>query len=227
MNGKRGLLLDLYCGEGAAAVGYWLAGWQIVGVDSDGNRGRYYPFTFIEGDAIEFLTAYGSHYDVIHASPPCQRYTHGNVTGTQAERHPDLIGPTRDALIDTGKPYIIENVPRAPLIDPIVLCGTMFDLTTKDDDGTDLYLRRHRLFEANFTIRAPRLCWHPPDVQWAGSYGGARNNKDDARNIRHGGYVPSKERQAELLGITWRTTLKGLQQAIPPAYTRWLGNQIP
>jgi DNA (cytosine-5)-methyltransferase 1 len=219
-------LLDLFCGEGGAAVGYARAGFVVHGVDLDRARGRRYPFTFHAADAIEYAKEHAHEYDAIHASPPCQRYTHGNVAGQQAARHPDLIGPTRDVLAASGLPYVIENVPRSPLIDPLVLCGTMFDLATVDDDGTPLQLRRHRHFESNVRLTAPRPCVHPRGVQWAGSYGGARRDKSEARHVRHGGYVPSVERQRQLMGgIDW-TTVKGMQEAIPPVYTEWIGQQL-
>jgi DNA (cytosine-5)-methyltransferase 1 len=215
--------LDLYSGGGGVAVGYARAGFKVVGVDSKGQPA--YPFEFHRDDAIEFVREHGHEFDFIHASPPCQRYTHGNVAGNQAERHPDLIGPTRDAILATGKPYVIENVSRAPLVDPLVLCGTMFDLTAVDHDGVLLWLQRHRLFESNLPLVAPRPCHHPKGVQWAGSYGGARRDKHEARNIRHGGYVPSKEVQQVLLGIDWMPENR-MYQAIPPAYTQWIGMQM-
>jgi DNA (cytosine-5)-methyltransferase 1 len=215
--------LDLYCGGGGVAVGYARAGLEVVGVDYKNQPD--YPFEFHRADAIAFLREHGHKFDFIHASPPCQRYTHGNVAGTQAEKHPDLIGPTREAILETGKPYVIENVSRAPLIDPLVLCGSMFDLTAVDEDGVLLHLKRHRLFESNIALSAPKPCAHPRGVQWAGSYGGARRDKDEARHVRHGGYVPSKAKQQELLGIDWMTESR-MYQAIPPTYTEWIGLQV-
>ena len=203
--------------------GYRRAGFEVVGLDY--KRQPDYPFEFHQGDAIAFVREHGHKFDFIHASPPCQRYTHGNVAGNQAEKHPDLIAPTREALQELGKPYVIENVSRAPLLDPLVLCGTMFDLTTIDDDGVKLYLQRHRLFESNIPLSAPKKCVHPRGVQWAGSYGGARRDKHDARNVRHGGYVPSKEKQQELLGIDWMSESR-MYQAIPPAYAEHIGMQV-
>jgi DNA (cytosine-5)-methyltransferase 1 len=176
---------------------------------------------------LEYLAAHGHDFDVIHASPPCQRYTHGNVAGNQSAKWPDLIGATRDELENSGRPYVIENVPRAPLCRPLVLCGTMFNLATLDADGTLLHLRRHRLFESNIPLAPPRPCAHVRGAQWAGAYGGARHDKHDARLVRRGGYVPDPERQARLLGAyPWRGTLHGLQESIPPAYAEWVGRQL-
>ncbi len=217
-------LLDLYCCEGGAARGYASAGFDVFGVDLfEGYTQRRYPFPSHKGDALAYLEAHGHEYDVIHASPPCQRHSAGTRAGNR-DRYPDLIGPTRDLLIAIGKPYVIENVEGAPLLDPITLCGTHFGLTTVDDDGTKLYLRRHRLFESNAPLLQPQ-CQHPAGVQWAGSYGGARRDKHEARNVRHGGYVPAAHVQAALLGVDGMTQ-RGMWQCIPPAYTSWLGTQL-
>ena len=214
-------LLDLFCKQGGTSAGYAQAGFDVTGVDIDEQQ--RYPFTFVQADAIEYVKEHGHEYDVIAASPPCQRYSITNAA--RQHPYPDLIGPTRDALIMSGKPYVIENVPRSPLIEPLILCGTMFDLTAIDDDGTELHLRRHRHFESNVALIAPRRCRHPRGVQWAGSYGGARRDKIEARTIRHGGYVPSFDVQQRLMGIDWMTE-RALYEAIPPAYTHWLGMQL-
>lgn len=222
----RPTMLDLYCGAGGVAVGYHRAGFDVFGVDTNRATLAAYPFPKVCADALGYLVEHGHRFDVVHASPPCQRFTHGNVAGTQAERHPDLITPTRELLLQLGRPYVIENVPRAPLRDPLVLCGSMFGLRTVDDDGLDLVLRRHRLFESPVALTAPRPCWHLRGEQVAGVYGGARNDKHDARHVRHGGYVPRPEIQAELLGVDWPMSTKALQQAVPPAYTRHIGLQL-
>jgi DNA (cytosine-5)-methyltransferase 1 len=219
----RPRLLDLYCCEGGAAVGYYRAGFEVFGVDlfEDYSQKRY-PFASFQGDALGSLYCLDG-FDAIHASPPCQRHSAGTRAGNR-DKYPDLIGPTRDSLVRTGLPYVIENVEGAPLVDPITLCGTMFGLTAVDDDGTKLYLKRHRLFESNVPLVAPQHD-EPKGVQWAGSYGGARRDKHEARNVRHGGYVPSKKVQQELLGIDWMTQ-KGMHQSLPPAYTEYIGRQL-
>lgn len=112
----RPRLLDLFCCEGGAAVGYHRAGFDVVGVDRDGKFAKRYPFEFHQADAIEFVREHGHEFDAIHASPPCQAYS--GTQKIQNNDHPDLIGPTRDALEATGVPYVIENVPGAPLLDP-------------------------------------------------------------------------------------------------------------
>jgi DNA (cytosine-5)-methyltransferase 1 len=217
-------LLDLFCGAGGAAMGYHRAGFEVVGVDI--TKQWHYPFEFHKGDALEFLKEHRNEFAVIHASPPCQRWTQGNAAGDQARRHPDLLTPTRTLLKRYGTPYVIENVYRAPMPEPIILCGTMFDLTAVDDDGTVLHLKRHRKFESSEFLYLPRPCYHPRGVQWAGAYGGARRDKREARDVRRGGYVPpSLDVLQRLIGIDWADE-RGLFQAIPPAYTEFIGRQL-
>jgi DNA (cytosine-5)-methyltransferase 1 len=254
---SRPKLLDLFCCEGGASMGYHRAGFDVYGVDLfDQFSQKRYPFPSLKGDALDALEwvvsnkaapsfrAFGDEllsgrdFDAIAASPPCQHAS----AGTRAQdrsKYPRLIEPTRELLIQTGLPYVIENVKGADLREPILLCGTMFGLRAIDDDGTPLEMWRHRLFESNVDIAsgivglpAPTLpgwrgfCrhgWYAPQV--AGSYGGARRDKDEARNVRHGGYVPSKRVQQELLGIDWMTE-RGMHQSIPPAYTEHIGRHL-
>jgi DNA (cytosine-5)-methyltransferase 1 len=205
-------------------MGYHRAGFEVVGVDlfEDYGQARY-PFDSIKMDALEHLERFSANYDVIVASPPCQRYSITNAA--RKADYPDLIGPVRELLVQTGKPYVIENVVGAPLIDPLLLCGSMFDLKATDDDGTPLRMERHRLFESNVMMTAPHPCKHDKGVQVAGSYGGARRDKWEAKHIRKGGYVPSGKVQQQLLGIDWMTQ-KGMHQSIPPAYTEHIGRQL-
>lgn len=219
---SRPRLLDLFCCEGGAAVGYDRAGFEVVGVDLEGRFKKRYPFEFHQGDAIEFVKEHGHEFDAIHASPPCQRYSITNAA--RKHDYPDLVGPVREALKATGKPYVIENVVGAPLEDAVTLCWTHFNSpgSVMDDDGTPLQMFRHRLFESNVFIYEP-ACNHASGVQVAGSYGGARKDKHEARHVRHGGYVPSKAVQQRLLGIDWMT-LHGMYQSLPPIYTEHAGD---
>lgn len=223
MNAPR--LLDLFSGAGGAALGYSRAGFDVVGIDL-ADHSRRYPFKFIQADAVEYLTAHGHEYDVIHASPPCQAYS---VTRHSHNiQHPELIEPVRAALIASGKPYVIENVVGAPLIDPIILCGSMFGLTAVDSrDGVLLELRRHRLFESNAYLTAPK-CNHQHAV--GGVYGGGSSRRSATRldwkgGGGRGGYTPVNDVRRELMGI-WHMTGKELSQAIPPAYTEHIGSQL-
>ncbi len=130
--------LDLFCGAGGASMGYHRAGFEMTGVDNRPQKN--YPFRFIQADALEYVAAHGHEYDAVFASPPCQAYA--NVTrwtGNQAD-HPDLVAPTRDALIATDLSWVIENVVGAPIRPDIVLCGSQFGLP----------IIRHRWFELSF-----------------------------------------------------------------------------
>lgn len=151
----RPRLLDLFCGAGGAAVGYHRAGFEVVGVD---NRPQpNYPFTFLQQDALgvetEVLLRTGG-FHAIHASPPCQAYT--KAQKLQGNDHPDLIGPTRELLLQTGLPYVIENVGGAPLVDPVCLEGQMFD---------ELRTVRPRYFETNWGLAQPMMPPRPRQVK--------------------------------------------------------------
>jgi len=219
---SRPRLLDLFCCAGGAAEGYYRAGFDVVGVDKDPQP--HYPFEFIQADAIEYLLEHGREYDIRHASPPCQLYSIS--ANSHSVNHPDLLAPTRDALIEVGGPYIIENVELAPLINPIMLCGTMFGLRAPDVDGVELQLQRHRLFETSFTLGlAPAPCAHD-STPVGGSYKGSRHRKPEHRDNpeRRGGYTPAISVRGALLGIDWMNEHE-LAQAIPPVYTEWIGLQ--
>jgi DNA (cytosine-5)-methyltransferase 1 len=221
-------LLDLFCGEGGAGMGYAHAGFDVTGVDTSAARLARYPFRSYRADAIEYLLKYGHEYDVIHGSPTCTGYSRGTAAiPDRLERYDRLIGVTREAMQIVGKPYVIENVAdaRSELVNPIMLCGRMFNLSATDDDGTPLVMDRHRLFESSLPITAPAHAAHDRTVQVAGSYGGARRDKVEAREIRKGGYVPSADIQRALLGTPWMSE-KGCQLSIPPAFTGFIGRQI-
>ncbi len=150
----RPRLLDACCCQGGASKGYHDAGFDVVGVDIDPQP--RYPFEFHRADVLEVLRAcdpypevLGWRFDAIHASPPCQ--AHSGTQRIQQNDHPDLIGEMRELLERTGLPYVIENVPGAPLRDPVELCGEMFGLRTY----------RHRLFETNWPLTVPL---HPQHV---------------------------------------------------------------
>ncbi len=207
-------VLDLYSGAGGAAYGYMLAGHTVVGVDTVAQP--RYPGQHIVGDALQYVALYGPEYDLIHASPPCHDHSvlskvPGNAKGTGW-----MVQATRNLLWATGKPYVIENVPGAPLQDPVTLCGSMFGLGAECTDGYR-QLRRHRLFESNFFI--PQLtCSH--DHATIGVYGGGpvKRKPGDGR----GGYQGLMHERREAMGIDWMTA-KELNLAIPPAYTEYIG----
>ena len=237
------IMLDLFCGEGGAAAGYIRAGWRVLGVDREERVGRHYPGEFVHGDALAFLAEHGRKFDARHGSPPCQGYTIATAGNLPARaKHQRLIAATRELMKVIDGPWVIENVEQArrQMNDPILLCGRMFGLRTRDEDGVWLTLDRHRLFESNVPLTAPA---HPRHLstQVAGVYGGSRRAKRlpgeslaevaprdryAARVERGGGYVPRSRRvQQELLGIDWMT-VKGMQESIPPAYAEHVGRQL-
>jgi len=216
-------MLDLFCCEGGAGAGYARAGFDVVGVDLDPRFAKRYPFEFHAGDAIEYVKEHGHEFDAIHASPPCQAYS--ITKHTHSNTHPMLIDPTRDALLATGRPYVIENVIGAPLRAPLMLCGSEFNLGTIDTDGLPLRLERHRLFESNVFLYGNGGCQHDRRIQVAGAYGGGSSDRRHAKEVRRGGYTPAKEVRAALLGIDWMT-LHGLSQSVPPAFTEHIGRQL-
>ena len=123
MSTKRPLLLDLFCGAGGAAVGYHRAGFDVVGVD---NRPQpRYPYEFHQADAMTWPL---DGYDVIHASPPCQAYANVTAWRGRPDSHPDLLAETRQRLEDSGRPWVIENVPEAPIRADYLMCGSAFGL---------------------------------------------------------------------------------------------------
>jgi DNA (cytosine-5)-methyltransferase 1 len=260
---SRPKLLDLFCCEGGASRGYERAGFDVYGLDLfvDYAQKRY-PFASHKGDAIAALTRLLagealpfthkdgtvewlklSDFDAIAASPPCQRYSAGTkgLTKEQREKHPDLVGPTRELLIRTGLPFVMENVEGSPLRNPLMLCGTMFELGATDTDGIWLSLKRHRLFESQILLYPPGPCRHGlhPTAGvyghggqhkrrvFGGVYGGARNTHEGAKE-RGGGYVPKEKAvRAALLGLNPEEhTNAGLAQSIPPAYTEHIGRQL-
>lgn len=229
----RPKLLDAFSGEGGAGKGYMAAGFCVTPVDNSARRLDNYPYDCaavlpICGDAIEAIVTRGHEFAVRHASPTCTGYSRGTAAiPDRLEKYDRLIAATREALLMVGGPYVIENVAdaRPELRDPLLLCGRMFGLSAIDDDGTPLVMDRHRLFECSEFVMVPDHPKHDRRVQVAGSYGGARRDKVEARTIRKGGYVPSADVQRALLGTPWMSE-KGCQLSIPPVYTEHIGQQI-
>jgi DNA (cytosine-5)-methyltransferase 1 len=169
---------------------------------------------FVHGDAIEYLRERGHEYDVIHASPVCRAHT--RAKGASSYRHPDFIPDLRIALRDMNLkshrvPYVIENVVGAPLIDPVVLCGTMFSLPTY----------RHRLFEFG-NVSRPTAPPHPKHTAPTARMG--RKPKDGEYWSLAGNFSGVWE-AGDAIGMPWANQ-DGLRQAIPPAYTVWVGDYL-
>jgi DNA (cytosine-5)-methyltransferase 1 len=246
---SRPKLLDLFCCEGGASMGYHRAGFDVYGIDLFRHRGpdgklrgyrrQRYPFPAVQGDALDLLQRLTEgerlafddgdsklgldDFAVIAASPPCQAYS--ITKNAHKTQHPDLLGPTRNLLKETGLPYVIENVPGAPMDHPLMLCGTHFGLRAIDSDGLEVWLRRHRLFESNILLMSAGDCRHPQHIMCAGVYGNGSPSRDAAK-ARAGGYTPpSQQVRADLMEIDWMSR-NGLSQSIPPAYTQFIGEQL-
>lgn len=214
-SGRTPRLLDLFCCAGGAAAGYSKAGFEVVGVDIEAHPN--FPFTFIQADALTLDLKFIRQFDAVHASPPCQSYSDLAKRNGNGHKWPRLIEPVRDLLIRSGLPYVIENVEGAPLIDPVVLCGTMFK---------GLRVLRHRLFESNFLILAPPHGKHPKvhTFDKRKSHYGKTNDMRDFVQVTGGGNCTIAAAR-DAMGIAWMT--KGeLNEAIPPAYTHHIGNQL-
>ncbi|MFE2580381.1 DNA cytosine methyltransferase [Streptomyces sp. NPDC059378] len=195
-NGKR--VLDLCCGAGGLSMGYYLAGFDVVGVD---NRPQpNYPFTFHLADGLEFCAAYGHTFDLVHGSWPCERYATVTRWRGNPEDHPDLIGPGRQFMEKTGRPWVMENVPETATVGLLrpdyLLCGTQFGLN----------VRRHRAFETSWGGGGDLVppCWHHRRLL----------------AFEHKG----ERAYADAMGCTWMTSLEA-RKAVPPAYTQWIAVQ--
>lgn len=233
-------LLDLFCCAGGAAMGYHRAGFEVVGVDIKPQK--HYPFTFIQADAMTFPL---EGFDAIHASPPCQAFT-ALKSMWNSRNHDDLLTPTRARLIEWGGPCVIENVPGAPMNGShVMLCGSMFNLGTGEAE-----LRRHRLFETYGFYCLTPPCAHYTREKVVGVYGGHGrdhrrsktvgvygdgNGRDYRKNpvctvtghtggksVRDGTQQFSTKERQEAMEIDWMTGNE-LSQAIPPAYTEYIG----
>jgi len=205
-------LLDLFCGVGGASVGYAEASFEITGIDL--KHGKRYPYKYIKGDVLAYLDDldFLRSFDVIHASPPCQTHSitqHLRNAQGKSTNKIDLIPETRAALIASGKPYIIENVPGSPLIDPIQLCGSSFGLK----------VRRHRLFESNMDLIGS-VCDHKLQGRPIGVYGSLNDQ------IPNGGKTATTIDEARnAMNMPWAIWTE-LVEAIPPAFTKYLGDQV-
>lgn len=198
--------LDLFCGAGGASMGLHLAGFEVVGVDIEPHPD--YPFSFVQGDALE---ADLGGFDLIWASPPCQGFTAYKRRPGHVRPRANLIPAVRERLVSNGAPYIIENVHGAPLLSPVVLCGSMFGLD----------VRRHRLFECSFKVDQPK-CDHAAQ---APRFPCATNRKNLRRTVEVGVWRIPLDVQRKAMGIDWMR-LEDLTEAIPPAYSKYLAEQF-
>lgn len=213
--GSKPVLLDLFCGAGGATKGYQDAGFYVIGVDHK-PQPRYCGDAFFEADALGFLAEAIDKFcpfnycDAIHASPPCQAFTDLKSMWNAGE-HEDLLTPTRALLeqISAEVPYVIENVEGAPMKNPVTLCGS----------GLALRVRRHRLFETNWPLMVPP-CAHGQQGVPIGVYGTGGGGQ-----MTRGYKARGVEEAREVMGTPWMT-LAECSQAIPPAYTEFIGTQL-
>lgn len=226
-------LLDLFCGAGGAAMGYHRAGFDVVGVDIKPQPN--YPFEFYKGGALAFLeglylyswTLVDGEFDAIHASPPCQAYSHAGLYASRRRAdHPRLIAATRDLLTRTGLPYVIENVEdaRRELIEPVMLCGSLVGLPD---------LERHRYFETNWPLLVPSHCQH--GVRGRARFPGttrADGSRPNSAIVNQMASGVTHQMLADAMGIDWlpapgrKRPTPELCEAIPPAYTELIGHQL-
>ena len=216
-------ILDLFCCAGGASAGIHRAfpKAEIVGVDI--NPQPHYPFTFVQGS---WNSVSPEDFEFIWASPPCQHYC-ALKTMLNRRSHPDLVGPVRNWLKKSGKPWVIENVFGAPLKNATMLCGSHFNLT-----AYGYQLRRHRYFEASFPIESPGECKHTDKTQ--GIYGA--KVRDIALEKKH--YAKPKATRGKPIGVVlphkygfeamqidWMN-IRELSECIPPAYSEYVLNQF-
>src|SRR5215471_19108203 len=229
------VLIDLFCGAGGAGAGYARAGFHVIGVDS-APMPRY-PFPFVQADALSFITKLAgsgalSQVTALHGSPPCQADStlSKRFRTDRLHTYPRLIGPVRQAFTATGLPFVIENVPGAPLISPVILCGSHFGLTSVwpgvglpgAETGTvRVGLFRHRGFEAHgFTLPDPGA--HDHGYRAVPVYG--YTNNFIYRGLGFGGETFSDLRR-RVMDIGWMEH-EELNEAIPPAYTAYVGQHL-
>ncbi len=219
--------LDLFCCAGGATKGLQRAGFHVTGVDIEAQP-RYCGDVFHRADALTFPL---DGFDFIWASPPCQSYSDMRSMPS-AKSHPALIGPVRARLIAAGVPWVIENVEGAPLTigqpalfwseSGIVLCGSMFGLSNDHFE-----LRRHRLFESSQPLKQPS-CRHLRGRAVVGFYGDhaqIRNRRPGSKD--RGTQLDGRRAQslaADLMKVDWMNW-KEVCQAIPPAYSEFIGRQ--
>lgn len=207
-------VLDAFCGAGGASRGYQLAGFHVTGVDIE-PQPNYIGDDFHQGDAIEYIDEHGSKFDFVHSSPPCQSSSALTKGTNKGREYPQLIPPTRAALLSTGRPWVIENVSGAPIRRDITLCGEMFGLA----------VLRHRHFEfGNASFPPPvhrahrgRVAGMRHSVWYEGPYFAVYGE---------GGGKGSVAQWQQAMDIHWTDVRKEIAEAIPPAFTHWIGTQL-
>lgn len=199
-------------------MGYYLAGFCVTGVDIHDFTKRY-PFRFIQADAATYIRNHGHEYAVIAGSPPCQAHT--LCQRIMGNEHPDLIPEVRAAMIGSGKPYIIENVVGAPLVNSVMLCGAMFP---------ELRVYRHRLFESSLPLKVPSYDGFWGKTETCGWPHLAPITKmgrppRDGEYMHVAGNFSGVAAAREAMQIPWMVRDE-LREAIPPRFSEHLGRQL-
>ena len=194
--------LDLFCGGGGASMGIHQAGFEVVGLDL--NPQPEYPFEFIRGSALALSQGFLKSFDFIWASPPCQAFSVAAARWKSKKQYPDLVDPVRKMLLESGVPFIIENVAGAPIQKDLMLCGEMFGLK----------VIRHRYFELNkIRVKQPPHKKHRGSPK-TGEYVTCAGHGGDGSNRR--------EDWQKAMKIHWINNKKTLAQCIPPKYSRYI-----
>ncbi|MBD2039243.1 DNA cytosine methyltransferase [Microcoleus sp. FACHB-672] len=205
-------ILDLFCGAGGAAAGYFQgfseAGFSVDITGVDINHQPRYPFNCCQGDALEFFDRHGHEFNFLHASPPCQK--HSVLKAVAGKEYPCFIEATRGRFKASGKPYCIENVVGAPLEFPITLCGLNFGIP----------MHGHRLFECRPIILSPPRCQTNLKTQKCG-----RKPEETRLLARPAGHFAGLAIYRQAMGVPWMSQSE-IAQCIPPAFTRWIAGQM-
>lgn len=214
----RPRLLDLFCGAGGCSVGYHRAGFEVVGVDIEPHPD--YPFTLHVADATKIMcdTAFLDQFEVVHGSPPCPRYSvAGSIGSYDPASKPDLVPAFRHAMRSWGGMWVMENVPGAPMPDAVTLCGWAMGLR---------HIKRHRLFESSEYLMAPGCACPVGDT--VSVFGHSGEDRRKSTRAEHGNvrkHLPISEVR-RLMGVEWMTRREDVADAIPPAYTQFIGEQL-
>lgn len=214
-------IADLFCGPGGASFGMVAAGCRVVGIDIEDQK--YYPFEFIQKDVFKLSLENLENIDFVWASPPCQAYSLGSVKYRNAgKKYPDLIAKTREMLDTLRVPYVIENVPGAPIRKDLVLCGEMFNLN----------VIRHRYFEiSGFKVKQPEHRKHTGSVYkgtrigvWTGGKPGCFGNRKKYHTVA-GHWNGKIDEWQDAIKISWVQSKHALAQCVPPAYSKFIIEQ--
>lgn len=212
MRPRRPRLLDLFCGQGGAGWGYHLAGFDVLGVDIRPQPRYPDGLGFVHMDALEYLRKHGDRFDVIHGSPVCRAHSRATNSAPVKYVHTDYIPELRELLVATGRPYVMENVEGAPLVDPVMLCGTMFELP----------MYRHRLFEFGGGVGNPPV---PPHFEHRSPVAPMGRRPGCGQMWSITGNFTGVFEAGVTMGMPWANQ-DGIRQAIPPAYSEWVGHYL-